>query len=453
MIFFSLKDCNSKTPFRTNFSKNCTHSRFSVMLLLVVILNGGVTGQTPVNPNTILADNIHTVRLHMYGDQESLPVYKLNSGDRFELHFDDMDTRVKSYYYTYQLCDYNWQPVNLSTFDYIKGFTQQRITTYRFSSIAYTRYIHYQVVLPEANTLPTRSGNYLLKVFLDGDPNKIVFTRALLVLDTKATVSTQIVQPFIPQLFKTHQRIKFTVNIDALNSFNASQQIKVKVLQNYRWDNALGTVPPTFIRGNSLEYNSENNFVFPGGKEWRWLDLRSLRLLSERVDSANDKKTSVDIFVKPDIDRNAQRYIYYQDLNGLYLCTTYETINPYWQGDYATTHFKFVTPTAAPYPNKDLYLIGDMTNYEMSENNRMNFNEEKGIYEGTQFLKQGYYSYGYKLVDRSNPLQQTDLEGNYWETENNYTVLIYYKSFTDQSDQLIGIAKVSTRTDRPGFSF
>ena len=97
--------------------------------------------------------------------------------------------------------------------------------------------------------------------------------------------------------------------------------------------------------------------------------------------------------------------------------------------------------------------MGDVTDYQLSDANKMVFNEAKGYYEGTKFLKQGYYSYGYKLVDKSDLNQVTDLEGNYWETENIYTILVYYKSFTDQSDQLIGIAKISTRTDRPGFSF
>ena len=405
------------------------------------------------NPNRIFAANIHSARLHMLGDQQTMPVYKLNSGDRMELHFDDVDTRVKSYYYTYQLCDYNWQPVNISTFDYIKGFTQQRISNYRFSSLAFTRYIHYQAVLPEANSLPTRSGNYLLKVFLDGDTSKTIFTKGLLVLDPKAGVSGQMIQPFTPQYFNTHQRIKFTVNIDALNSFNASQQIKVRVLQNYRWDNAIGSTQPTFIRGNTLEFNSENNFVFPGGKEWRWLDLRSFRLLSERVLKAENTKTTTDIFVKPDIDRNGQRYVYYQDLNGGYMVTTYETINPYWQGDYALVHFNYVTLSQTPYPNKELYLTGDLTDYQLTEKNKMVFNEEKGYYEGTQYLKQGYYNYGYSLVDKNNPLQKTDMEGNYWETENSYTILVYYKSFTDQADQLIGVGKINTRVDKPGFSF
>lgn len=407
-----------------------------------------------LNPNAVYSDKIHSVRFHMYGDQQTLPVYKVNSGDRLELHFDDLDGNVKSYYYTYQLCDYNWQPVNISAFDYIKGFTQQRITQYRLSSIAYTRYTHYQAVLPDANSLPSKSGNYLLKVYLDGDTSKTVFTRGLLVLQPKATVSAQVIQPFAPQLYRTHQRIKFSVNVEGLNSFDANRQVKVVVMQNYRWDNAQGGgVMPTFVRGNVLEYNTENNFNFPGGKEWRWLDLRSLRLLSDRIDHKEDKKNSVDIYMKPDIDRNAQRYIYYKDLDGMYESTTYETINPYTQADYATVHFSFVTPSQTEYAGKDMYLIGQLTDYQLSEANKMIYNPDKNMYEGKQFLKQGYYDYSYLLADQKDPSQRNELEGNYWETENVYTVLIYYKSFTDQSDQLVGVAKVSSRIDRPGISF
>ena len=244
------------------------------------------------------------------------------------------------------------------------------------------------------------------------------------------------------------------MNVQGLNSFDANRQVKVVVMQNYRWDNAQGYgVMPTFVRGNALEYNTENSFVFPGGKEWRWLDLRSLRLLSDRIDHKDDKKNSVDIYMKTDGDRNGQRYIYYKDLNGLYLAETYESVNPYWQADYARVHFSFVPPSQTEYKDKELYLIGQMTGYQFSDANKMVFNADKNIYEGSQFLKQGYYDYSYLLVDKNDPSQKTALEGNYWETENVYTVLVYYKSFTDQSDQLIGIARVSSRLDRPGISF
>ncbi len=405
------------------------------------------------NPEYIFKDNIKAVRFHMYGDQLSLPVFKMNSGDQMELNFDDLDGNVKSYYYSFQLCDYNWTPVEISPFLYTKGFTQQRIGTYRYSSIALRRYTHYQAILPDRNTTLTMSGNYMLKVYLDGDTSKLAFTRRLLVLDQKAALAGQVQQPFTPSLYKTHQKIQFNANINGLNTFSAAQQIKVVILQNNRWDNALKDIKPTFVRSNLLEYNTDNNCIFPGGKEWRWLDLRSFRLQSDRVERANYTKTSTEMFLFPDADRTAQRYVYFRDLNGMYLVETYESINPYWQGDFATVHFNLAAPNGTAYADKDIYLAGQLTNYEFNDKTKMVFNAEKGMYECTAFLKQGYYNYTYIAVDKNDPTQKRDLEGDYWETENEYTILMYYKSFTDRTDQLIGVGKIKSRTDRPGISF
>jgi hypothetical protein len=243
------------------------------------------------------------------------------------------------------------------------------------------------------------------------------------------------------------------VNTDALNSFSPAQQIKVTVMQNNRWDNAQTGIAPTFVRGNVLEYNSENNFVFPGGKEWRWLDLRGFRLQSDRVQRADYKKDATDIYVKTDGPRSGQRYVYYQDLNGWYEVVTYENINPYFQGDYATVHFSFAPPGMLPYPNKNLYLFGQLTDYKLDESSLMKYTANTGLYENSVFLKQGYYSYGYLLADKNDPSITTELDGNYYETENIYTIFVYYKSFSDQVDELIGIANISTRGDRPGTSF
>ncbi len=426
---------------------------FKVLCFCILFAASQAVVYSQPEPDMIFQKNIRSVRFHVYGDELSMPVYKLNTSDRLELHFDDMDGNVKSYYYTYQLCDYNWEPVNLSPFDFIKGFTQQRITNYRYSSIAYTRYTHYQVYLPEENALPARSGNYILKVFLDGDTSNLVFTRRMLVLENKSSISAQIVQPFTPGTFKTHQRVRFSISIEGLNAFNPAQQVKVLVLQNYRWDNAQGNAPPTFIRGKVLDYNNESNFVFSGGKEWRWLDLRSLRLQSDRVQKADYKKDATEIYVHADMDRSSQRYLYYQDYNGLYQAITYETINPYTQGDYATVHFSYLPPNHMPYQQKDIFLFGQLTDYKLDSNSRMQFNTETGLYECSLYLKQGYYSYGYMLADKNDPVGRTLIDGDYYETENTYTILVYYRSFTDQSDQLIGVAKVSSRTDKPGISF
>lgn len=427
-------------------------NKYFVSLFLIFSFLTGNTAFAQM-ADVVYKENIKAVRFHMYGNQETMPVYKMNSTDQLELNFDDLDANVKSYFYAFQLCDYNWKPVDISPFLYTRGFTQQRIGTYRYSSIAFTRYTHYQAILPDRSTTLTMSGNYILKVYLDGDTTKLAFTRRMLVLDQKAAINGQITQPFQPQFFKTHQKVQFLANINGLNTFSAAQQIKVVILQNNRWDNCLKDIKPTFVRSNTLDFTMDNNLVFPAGKEWRWLDLRSLRLQSDRVKRADYRKDGTDMYLFPDADRTAQRYVYFRDLNGMYLIETYESINPYWQGDFATVHFSFAAPNGIPYPDKDIYLAGQLTNYEFNEKTKMVFNSEKGVYECTAFLKQGYYNYTYIAVDKNNPANRRDLEGDFWETENSYTILMYYKSFTDRTDQLIGIGMINSRSDRPGISF
>ncbi len=444
--------CDAAQVSDTTMLKNAPKLVPKKYFLLLFFILPGMRSYSQL-PDHIYKPNILSVRFNVYGDQYSLPVYNVNSADQLELNFDDLDNDVKSYYYTFQPCDYNWEPVDLSTFSYIKGFTQQRIATYRYSSIALTRYTHYQAILPDRTTTITMSGNYLLKVFLDGDTSKLVFTRRMLVLDQKAAITAQIVQPFLPQLAYTHQKVRFAANIAGLNSFSAAQQVKVVILQNNRWDNLQKDIAPTFVRGSNLDYSTEDCCTFAGGKEWRWLDLRSLRLQSDRVDSGTYGKKSTELYLKTDVDRASQRYAYFRDLNGMYSSETYETINPYWQADYARIHFRFAPPEGTAYANKDVYLAGQLTDYALNNKTKMVFNEDKGVYECTAFLKQGYYNYTYIAVDKNNPSQRRDLEGDYWETENSYTILMYYRSFTDRNDQLIGVSKINSRTDKPGISF
>lgn len=398
----------------------------------------------------IFQGNLGMIQLNASGNQQGLPVYTIDGNSKLELNFDDFDADNKSYYYTYVLCDYQWNPVHLSAFDYIKGFTQNRITTYRYSNIAYKRYTHYQAILPDQNCSPIKSGNYLLKVFLDGDTSKVVFTKQMLVVEPKSFINAAVVQPFTPEKYNTHQRLKFNVNIKDLNAFSAAQQIKVIILQNNRWNNAQRDIVPTFVRGNVLEYNTENIGCFAAGKEWRWLDLRSFRLLNDRIHQLGYNKEQQEVFLKSDQSRVGERYVYFPDYNGMFNLTTYESINPLWQADYANIHFSF-NNNGKPFLGKDIYLIGQFTGFQYSDRWKMVYNNSKGEYESSALLKQGYYNYAYMLVDQKNKAIKETLEGDYWETENTYTILVYYRSMADRNDRLIGVYSTNSRKDKSGY--
>ena len=404
-------------------------------------------------PDYIYQPDIRSVKLHKTGDIYSYPVIKLNSSETLDLYFDDLDAHVKNYYYTYQLCNADWSATNLHPFDFIKGFQSVRITNYRNSSIAFTRYTNYQASIPDRNCIPTRSGNYLLKVFLDGDTSKLVFTKRFLVVDTKSFIGAQVLQPFNGSIFRTHQKIQVAVNINPQLNVFSQQDIKVVLLQNNTWATALYLPRPTIIRGNYFEYNDEMATSFAAGKEWRWIDLRSLRLMSERMVRLDKQPTRTDVFVKPDGERQQQVYLYYRDLNGLFTIETTDNVNPFWQSDYAFVHFSYYPPGNKPYPERDIYVFGELSNYALNENSMMEFNEEKGAYEKTLFLKQGFYNYSYVTlpVKKGNEIFSYEFtEGNYWGTENAYQVLVYYRSFGSRADELIGFSSLNSIFQRPG---
>jgi hypothetical protein len=420
---------------------------FARSILLICFVSSALLSFAQI-PDHIYKSNIRTVKLFKSGDIYSYPIINLNSSEQIELHFDDMDGDVKTYYYSYQLCNADWTPSKLFTFDYIKGFQSNRISNYRNSSIALTRYTHYQAVVPDRNCMPSRSGNYLLKVFLNDDTSKLVFTKRFLVVDNKVSVGASMAQPFGGQYFRTHQRIQVAVNTASarLNTFS-QQDIKVSVVQNYVWPTSIFIDRPTIYRGNYFEY-SDDALSFPAGKEWRWINLTSIRLMSDRMRDIKKGYSQTDVYVKPDGDRNSQVYVYYRDNNGLYSIENMDGNNPYWQGDYAYTHFTFIPPGNRPYPGRNIYLFGELTQYATDDSSKMIFNEEKGVYEKTLFLKQGYYNYSYVTVsDNKRPgdtFSFENTEGNNQATENTYMVLIYYRSFGARADELIGYAKVNS---------
>lgn len=403
-------------------------------------------------PDHIYQPNISSVKLFRSGDMYSYPAIALNSGDQLELHFDDLDADYKNYYFTFQLCNADWSISNLQSFDFIKGFQSTRITNYRNASISQTRYTHYQASLPDRSSVPTRSGNYLLKVFRNNDTSSLFFTKRFLVIDNKISIGAQLKQPFSAQLFMTDQRIQIAINTanSQINTLSP-QDLKVSVLQNYSWPTAAFIDRPTIYRGNYFEYNDDVT-SFPAGREWRWADLRSLRLMSDRMLRMKDSAGQLQVFIKPDGERRQQVYVYYRDINGLFTIENSDGNNPFWQSDYANVHFTYVPPGGKPYAGKEVYLFGELTNYASNDNARMIFNEEKGVYEQKLFLKQGFYNYSYITTNAGkkpgNRFSFDNTEGNFTNTENIYTILVYYRPFGARADELIGVTQLNSLTNR-----
>jgi hypothetical protein len=314
------------------------------------------------------------------------------------------------------------------------------------------RYIHYQATLPDRNCSPSKSGNYLLKVFLDNDTSKVAFTRRMVVASNQSAVTVQVQQPFNAQFFRSFQKLFITVQPERNVQLFGPSDLKVVVLQNNNWQTALYMDRPTISRGNYYEYSDEALTAMPAGKEFRWVDLRSLRLLSDRIKSMERIQDTTHVYLKPDPSRAAMSYVSYRDMNGAFITETLENVNPFWQGDYAWVHFRFAPPGGVQIPGRDVYIFGELSNYAMDTSGRMMYNPETNMYEKSLFLKQGYYSYQYITKSGSNGRPDfSQTEGDFWTTENNYTVLVYFRPFGARADELIGSATINSAFQRNGF--
>lgn len=391
--------------------------------------------------NHIYSANIKTAML--YPDNLVLmdPTILLNGSSILNFSFDDLDNDLKYYNYTLLLCNADWTPTELSNFDYLNGYTDDRITTYSFSSNTLQSYTHYSLQIPNAQMQPTKSGNYLLIVYLD-DVNTPAITKRFLVYENGCSINAQVSRPDLTEFSDTHQQVDFTVNTTGLNISNAFSEIKVSVLQNFRWDNSINNLQPKFVQNNILDYDYQDQNLFPAGKEFRRFECRSLRFMGYRIGNIDDTKPLVELTLYADEPRSYLKFYNEKDANGKYIPTVQEWPDAGTQADY--TWVNFFVPLSAPLAGGSVYVFGAFNDWNLNDENKMTYNDKTQGYEARILLKQGFYNYEYVFVDHEKKLaDESVLEGDWFEAENDYTVLVYYRPFGQRYDQLIGIKRTN----------
>lgn len=411
---------------------------FVAMYILALPLNAQV--------EKVLDTNIRTVLLFPKGKPLALPIIGLNTGDELQVQFDDLSAQYQQYYFTIELMDINWQPVPLIPFDYIRGLTQNNIRNFSISSIAQQAYYHYSFSFPTPTCKPIKSGNYLMKVFRQGRVNELVFAKRFFVVEQQVPIVASIQEPFDEAISKSHQKIQLTLDVKKIPFFQP-EFLHTAVIQNTRFNDLLISNAPSFIRASHIEYNADRDFVFPAGKEARWLDLQNLRFKTDRIAQIQQLGYGSNIILKTDVSRMAIPYFTFKDLNGQLFISNSESIRSEDQNDYANVLFTYQPPNGIAYQGKSLFLSGALTGNQLDLNAKMQWNATMGRYEKWLYLKQGYYSYNYILRSETEPNPLYDFrwtEGDHWETENSYTILVYYRVAGSRYDQIIGFSSLNS---------
>jgi hypothetical protein len=397
--------------------------------------------QTAPYENAVYRTEIKSVEFYNTEKQSSFPVIALGSNDQVVLGFDDLNGGSRTYNYTIEHCDDSWNSSHLSTAEYMQSYSDDRINDYTYSSGTIQKYTHYEIKLPNRNIIPKISGNYILKVYEDGDQSKMVLTRRLYVANKRVSVAANVLPSTTVSTRRTNQKVNFTVDYTGLQVQNPNTDIRVLLMQNARYETGKINTIPTYIRGTQLVYNDININDFPGRNEFRHFDMRSLKLNSERI-SKIYRDTTNTVMLLGDPRRDLPNYTLLYDNDGKFFILNQDGRDPRRDADYA--HVYFSLAANMPETQGTPYIIGQFNDYRLDESSRLQFDSRGRFYTSLQ-LKQGVYDYQYVWV--SNSTKQPDdtlLEGNYFETENEYQLLVYYRQTGSRYVQLVGYSLLNT---------
>lgn len=258
-------------------AKNVT--AFPVSVITIMFMFGSVCAQKNMNThqNLTFQQNIKSVIFHKKGWELSDPIMELNSQDNLQLSFDELGDQLQTYNYTIIHCNASWESSNLADNEYIQGFTNAQIREYSYSFNTTYDYIHYALDFPNDEMSPKISGNYILRVFKDFDPEKKILERRFYVTENGVEVNAAVKRPGNVEFRDKGQKIDFKILYKGFRISDPYSDIQVTIMQNGRSDNAITTLKPRFIGNNELDYSYDFENVFQGGNEFRYFDIKSMR--------------------------------------------------------------------------------------------------------------------------------------------------------------------------------
>lgn len=368
-------------------------------------------------------------------NQGELPI--LRYGETFYLEFDALRNNEPDFYYVIEHYNYDWTKSNLVKSEYLRGFDDFRIVDYVNSFNTYEIYSHYRLVLPNQQTKALLvSGNYLISIY--NEYQELEFSRKFMIVEDLANVGVSIKRSRDVSLINEKQSVDIIVSPLSLNFNNPNETIKTLIVQNNNLTTAIYNVKPQYTLGNQLIYRYNTETTFWGGNEFLFFENKDVRAANIGVQFI-DLKDIYHNYLFTNIIRKDLPYTYNPDINGRFLITVIDREDPSVEADYVNIHFSLQHPELKDGSN--IYIYGNYNNFATEESNMMYFNPQKGMYETILKLKQGFYNYKYVIVDKDNNLQEGAISGNFWQTENNYKVLVYYRDLGARYDRLIGFGE------------
>ena len=394
------------------------------------------TGQVK-NIETLPPEHIKTVILKNPQEKNQIPIIKL--GNLIELQFDDINGDEADYYYKIEHYNFDWTKSQLMKSEYLDGLDDQHIQQYENSFNTLQLYSHYILKIPNRDVRLTKTGNYLLKIFNDED--ELVFSKRFILYDDELVVAPQIKRSRDLAFIEATQVVQFSIKSPNRTLINPRETVKTLVFQNNDIDNAITDLVPQYTIGNELIYRYDEEARFWASNEFLYFDTKEVR-------GSNISVNYVELydlyhhFLFPNTSRTNQTYTYNPDINGDFVVNNLYRDAPEIEADYSVVHFKL--ENYEDMSGKNIHVYGGFNGYRIDETTKMTYNKNSGYYENKQKVKQGFVNYKYIVVNENNEIDYSLTGGNFYQTENDYNILVYYRPLGGRYDQVIGFGTGSS---------
>ena len=406
---------------------------FTLALLIISVLH--VSGQR----NEILNDRIASLQVVAGDDWLSMPVISLHGSTPIYISFDDLTHDYIRYCYKLEHCEADWTPsTQLFASDFCEGFAEGNTIDDLAQSInTNTLYTHYRLQLPNPQCKFKMSGNYKLTVYDGNDEDNVAFVAYFMVVEPRMGVGLRVLTNTDVDVNNRHQQVEMDLRYnDVARISDWQRQIKTVVLQNGRWDNAVWNPQPQYITHEGLRWIHCRDLIFDGGNEYRKFEMLDMTHTTMGLENINWDGRNYHAYVWTDEPRKS--YIYDEDANGAFYIRNSDNQENDVISDYAIVHFRLQIPEQAD----DVYINGVWTNDQFVPKYRMEYLNADGSYQLALPLKEGYYSYKYLLVDSEGKARSLPTEGDFFQTENTYQGLVYYRGNGDRTDRLVGYQSI-----------
>lgn len=415
--------------------------------ILLILLT--ITTLTPANAQTIYRTQqndpkIKTLRVRVAGDLLSDPIIELGGTQQVEISFDELVPEMTHFSYRIIHCDAEWQQSVLTPIEYIYGTQDLPINDYEFSRATTVEYCHYTLYLPNDDIQFKTSGNYAVQIYRDDAPHTPVLTACLSVVETQIAINMEVTTRTEIDINKEHQQVNFTISHPNYPITYPQSDLKLYIYQNNRYDNRVTNIQPYNIGNDKIEYKHDRNLIFQAGNEYRRFEFTTIRMPGMNVEELSYHSPYYHITLYPDRERKTTPYRYDEDQNGRFYIHTNDGDQNDIDADYEIVHFTL--PMEEPLLQGNVYMCSEIYHYQLDEKSKITYNFQTKSYEKSILLKQGAYNYQYLLLPKGARKAETfPIEGDKYETENEYRLMVYHRPIGEKYDKLIGVHTIISR--------